>query len=112
AVVANGTGQHHLDVVPPCFVGDPFFEQACLNRFLHGAKSSDGVDGSQMVAVSAFDLLAGGQVDAKRGAEERRLDVVGDDGIAAKDDLYVATANQLGDVASRTGMDDCRAEYE
>src|SRR5712692_9752027 len=65
-----------------------------------------------MVAVSALYLFAALQVDAQRGAEERGFDVMRDDGVAAKDDLYVVVPDQVNDVAARAGVYDCRAKHK
>src|SRR5258706_448570 len=64
------------------------------------------------VAVAVLRRLASFQVDTQRGAKQRRLDIVGDDRIAAEDHLHVATADQRGDMLARGGMDDGRAEHE
>src|SRR5579863_5733115 len=65
-----------------------------------------------MVAVSALHLFAALQVDAQRGAVKRGFDIMRNDGIAAKDDLYVVAPDQVGDIAARARVYDCRAEHE
>src|SRR5260370_32334983 len=65
-----------------------------------------------MVAVPTLYLFAALQIDAQRGAEERGFDVMRDDGVAAKDDLYVVAPDQVNDVAARASVYDCRAKHE
>src|SRR5579859_863155 len=62
--------------------------------------------------MPALHLLAGLQVDAQRGAEQRGFDVMRDDGIAAEDNLYVAALDQVGNVATRARVNHCRAKHE
>src|SRR5579884_2724071 len=65
-----------------------------------------------MVAVSAFDLFAGAQVNAQGGAEERGLDIVGDDGVATEDNLSVVSAYQLCHVTTGSGVNDGWAKHK
>src|SRR5579875_2060194 len=62
--------------------------------------------------MSTFDLLTGTQVYAERGTEEGRLDIMRDDGVATKDNLHIATPQQLSHVAARSSMDHRRPQYE
>ena len=62
-----------------------------------------------MVAVAAFDGLAGVEIDAERRAEERLLDVVDGERVAGEQDVDVAAANQLLEVRRAAGVHDDRS---
>src|SRR5579859_1349733 len=65
-----------------------------------------------MIAMTVLDCYASLLVNAERGAEHGRLHIMGDDGVAAEDDLDVASADQRGDVHARGGVDDSGTEHE
>src|SRR4051812_43828624 len=65
-----------------------------------------------MIAMAAFYLFATAQVNAERGTEKSRFDIVCDDGVAPEDDLYITTADQVRDVTTSSCMDDSRAKHE
>ena len=54
--------------------------------------------------MAALDRLAGVEVHAERGAEERLLDVVDRERIARQHDVHVAVANQLLEVGRSAGV--------
>src|SRR5258706_14058291 len=65
-----------------------------------------------MIAMPAFDLLTTAQVNAERGTEKGRLDIMCDDRVAAEYYLHVTTSYQVRDVTARPRMDDSRAKHE
>src|SRR6266700_854945 len=58
AIVTNRACKDHGNIVLSSLVGDALFEQASFNCFLNGTQGAYGVDGAEVVAVTAFDLLA------------------------------------------------------
>src|SRR6267154_496371 len=65
-----------------------------------------------MIAVPTLYLFSAAQVNAERGTEKSRFDIVCDDGVAPKDNLHITTADQIHDITARSCMDDGRAKHE
>ena len=65
AIVTNGAGQYHCDMMLHCFIGDALFQQTRLDRFLDEAKCANGVDGTQVVPMATLDLFAAFHINAK-----------------------------------------------
>src|SRR6266566_5558923 len=65
-----------------------------------------------MVAMSTLNLFATSEIDTKRSTEQCRFDIMRYDCVPSKDDLHIATTNQVRDVATCSGMDDSRAEHK
>ena len=91
----------YVDVVADALVHHARRQHALLDRLLQPAGAADGVDRAHVVAMPALDRLAGVEIDAERGAEERLLDVVNGERVAGQQDVDVAGANQLLKVRRR-----------
>ena len=78
--------------------------------FADGA--ADGVDGAHVVAVTVLDRITGREVDSKRGARQRHLDIVHRKGIAGEQHVHVTEADQLAEVFRPPSVYDNRAGDE
>src|SRR5579883_737340 len=112
AIVADRTGQDHAHAMRKRLIRNALFEQAGRNRLLNRTDRANSIDGAQVITVSALDLLAAAQIDAQRRAEKRRFDIMGNNGIAAENDLNVPLTDKLSDVAACARVDDRRAEHK
>src|SRR5438876_1728590 len=65
-----------------------------------------------MVAMSTLNLFATSEINTEGSTKQRRFDIMRYDCVPSKDDLHITTTNQVRDVATCSGMDDSRAEYE
>ena len=71
----------------------PDVSTPCSTACFQAAGLADRVDRPHVVPMPAFDGLAGLEVDAERGAEQRLLDVVNGQGVAGEQDVDVSGTN-------------------
>ena len=86
----------------------PDVSTPCSTACAQAAGAADGVDGAHVMAMAAFDRLAGFEIDAERGAEERLLDVVHGERVAGEQHVDVAGADQILEVGAAAGVHDDR----
>src|SRR3989454_525814 len=84
-------------------VHDPRRHDSPLHRPGDATGPTDGVDGAHVERVPALDPLAAAR-HAQRGAEDRGLEVVHCDGVAAEQRAHVAVADEPDQVFARPGM--------
>src|SRR5438874_12118942 len=65
-----------------------------------------------MVAMSTLNLFSTMEIDTKGSPKQCRFDVMRYDCISSKDDLHIATTNQIRNVSPCPGMDDRRAKHK
>src|SRR5258706_2067521 len=111
-IVADRACQHHGDVARESFIGDTFTQQACLHSDFQGASGTDGIDSTKVIAMTTLDLFATVQIDAQGGAKKGRFNIVGDDGITSENNLHIASANQVSNVSTSSGMNDGRTKHK
>src|SRR3712207_8549915 len=66
------------------------FRSALLDRVGDRTRPPDGVDRPDVVLVAVVDTATLGEVDAERGAVERRLDVVGGERVACRSEEHTS----------------------
>ena len=84
----------------------PAVEHALLDRGRDRPAAADRVDGPDVVLVAVLDALAVREVDAERGAVQRRLDVVGGERVAGEQHVDVAGLHQRDHRRGRAGVHD------
>src|SRR5207245_483312 len=84
-------------------VHDPRRHDSPLHRPGDATGPTDGVDGAHVERVPALDPLAAAR-HAQRGAEDRGLEVVHCDGVAAEQRAHVAVADEPDQVFARPGV--------
>src|SRR5262249_7133577 len=100
-VVADAAGQDEWNLVLDALEHDAALEGAFLDGRLDAAEPADLVDGAQVMLMPFLGGQAAIEPYAEAGAEERLLDVVSRQGVAGKEEIEKAEADQLAAVADR-----------
>jgi len=111
AVVTDAAGEHERRPGLDQRVHQAAGEHALIDGGRDTAAAPDGVDGAQVVLVTAGHGRARLEVDAQRRTEEGRLDVVGRHGVAAEDGADVARLDEAGKARRRPRVHHGRTDH-
>src|SRR5205823_5049519 len=104
AVVANAASEQKIDVVLHAFIHNAALQLPALDRTANAAEATDAIDGPQMVLVAGFENVAAIQPHAETRAEQRLLNIVRRQGIAGKQSVNVAAADERRDMLDAAGV--------
>src|SRR5215472_7038851 len=108
AVVAQTAGEHERRSAYDAFVEHAAAQLAALDGGAYAARAIDRVDGAHVIAVAVLLLAAVAEAHAKGGAEERGLDIVHAQRVAAQHAVNPAAADERGQPGNPAGVDDDR----
>ncbi len=111
-VVAHRAAQHERDAVDDARMHDAAPEDPSPDRPADAAAAADGVDRAHVVVVPVLRRDAARQVHAQRRAEQRRLDVVRGQPVAAEQPLHIARLDQALKERPAAGVDEGRPRHD